>query len=127
MDENVPAGTCSPKAEENQPRSGIQASSSSQLNESGLSPLFTPAIAAASETTPAAKSPSSSPLMEPNINDDDDPTPSTNRQLRPRSEVSSVVESDLIASAMEPLTSEERRDWPGWVELESDPVRLIFL
>jgi len=65
--------------------------------------------------------------MEPNISGDDEPTESTKRRLRPRSEVPSVVESDLIASAMEPLTGEERQNWPGWVELESDPVRLMFL
>ena len=31
---------------------------------------------------------------------------------------------------MKPLTDEERRSWPGWVELESEPVsaeRALFL
>lgn len=127
MDEKVPAGACySPRTEEEQPPSGIQASSGSQFTGSGLSPLSTLAVGA-SETVQAAKSPSSSVLMEPEFNDDDESTVNTRRRLRPRSEVPNVVESDLVASAMEPLADEERRSWPGWVELESDPVRLVLL
>lgn len=30
---------------------------------------------------------------------------------------------DLLTAAYEPLTNQEREDWEGWVELESDPVR----
>lgn len=29
---------------------------------------------------------------------------------------------DILEQAMRPLTEEDRQSWPGWVELESDPV-----
>lgn len=28
---------------------------------------------------------------------------------------------------MQPLTDEERQSWPGWVELESEPVSSILI
>jgi hypothetical protein len=31
---------------------------------------------------------------------------------------------DLLAAAYEPVTDQERHEWEGWVELESDPVRV---
>jgi ubiquitin carboxyl-terminal hydrolase L5 len=31
---------------------------------------------------------------------------------------------DPVEEIMKPLTDEERRNWKGWVELESDPVRI---
>jgi hypothetical protein len=68
--------------------------------------------------------PTSPAIGESEINGDDESTPSKRRRLRRRSEVPSVAESDLVAAAMEPLTDEERQNWPGWVELESDPVNL---
>jgi hypothetical protein len=44
------------------------------------------------------------------------------RNLRKR-RAESTVTLDPI-EAMKPLTDEERRNWKGWVELESDPVSL---
>lgn len=35
--------------------------------------------------------------------------------------------SDPFEEAMVPLTEEERCNWPGWVELESDPVSTNYL
>lgn len=43
--------------------------------------------------------------------------------LRKRRESSPVGDDPMIA-AMKPLTDQERQDWKGWVELESNPVRL---
>lgn len=32
---------------------------------------------------------------------------------------------DVLEEALRPLTDEERAEWPGWIELESEPVRLL--
>lgn len=111
--------------EEAQPDSEIQASSNTQINGLGLSPESTPPIAASEMA--AANSATSSNQMESEINGNDGSTPDTGRRLRRRSEASSVFETDIVADAMEPLTDEERRNWSGWVELESDPVSPTLL
>ena len=49
--------------------------------------------------------------------------PLPKRNLRKR-RAESTVTLDPIEEAMKPLTDEERRNWKGWVELESDPVSL---
>lgn len=54
-----------------------------------------------------------------------DPTMST-RNLRKRKSPP-VISDDPVAEAMKPLTDEERQNWKGWVELESDPVSPIVL
>ncbi|KAL2072296.1 hypothetical protein VTL71DRAFT_11639 [Oculimacula yallundae] len=43
------------------------------------------------------------------------------RSLRKRKEPSSFL-SDPVTEALRPLTDEERQNWKGWVELESDPA-----
>ncbi|KAH8819597.1 hypothetical protein F5884DRAFT_761145 [Xylogone sp. PMI_703] len=35
--------------------------------------------------------------------------------------------ADLLEQAMRPLTDEERQNWQGWVELESDPALFNFI
>lgn len=45
----------------------------------------------------------------------------TSRSLRKRKDPP-AVSADPVAEAMKPLTDEERQNWKGWVELESDPV-----
>ncbi len=50
----------------------------------------------------------------------DDNPPTSQRKLRKRKEP--VVTTDPVEEAMKPLTDDERRNWKGWVELESDPV-----
>jgi ubiquitin carboxyl-terminal hydrolase L5 len=48
---------------------------------------------------------------------------SPQRTLRKRkSDVPNGAGSDPIEESMKPLQNEERQDWKGWVELESDPV-----
>jgi ubiquitin carboxyl-terminal hydrolase L5 len=55
---------------------------------------------------------------------DESPVPS--RSLRRRkSAVSNGVVSDPVGEAIKPLTEEERQNWKGWVELESDPVSIL--
>ena len=54
--------------------------------------------------------------------DVDSPQP-MKRTLRQRnSDRQNGTGADPIEEAMKPLTDEERRNWKGWVELESDPV-----
>ena len=49
--------------------------------------------------------------------------PLPKRTLRQRnSDRQNGTGADPIEEAMKPLTDEERRNWKGWVELESDPV-----
>lgn len=55
------------------------------------------------------------------------PSPSKRPQRKRKPDVSYKEEEDetneaAIAEGMRPLTLEERQDWKGWVELESDPV-----
>lgn len=55
------------------------------------------------------------------------PSPSPRPQRKRKTKVSYIEEEDgmneaAIAEGMRPLTLEERQDWKGWVELESDPV-----
>jgi ubiquitin carboxyl-terminal hydrolase L5 len=123
MDEQPTVGAGLRGSEEGQPPSDIQAPSSSHVKDLGPSPHTTPSVGA-SEPVPSAISATSPAIGESEINGDDDSTPSKRCRLRRRSEVPSVAESDLVAAAMEPLTDEERQNWPGWVELESDPVNL---
>lgn len=55
-----------------------------------------------------------------------DESPVPQRSLRQRkSAASNGVISDPVEEAMKPLTDEERRNWKGWVELESDPVSIF--
>jgi ubiquitin carboxyl-terminal hydrolase L5 len=50
------------------------------------------------------------------------------RTLRRRnSDKQNGTGADPIDEAMKPLTDEERRNWKGWVELESDPVSYCAL
>jgi hypothetical protein len=104
--------------------SETQESSSHHVNGLQPSPQSTPPVGT-TETVPATLSPSSAADMAQGIDDNESSTPNTRRRLRARSEVPSLVESDLVAAVMEPLTDEERQSWPGWVELESDPVSPI--
>jgi ubiquitin carboxyl-terminal hydrolase L5 len=46
-------------------------------------------------------------------------SPRPQRNLRDRK---STAVLDPVEEAMKPLTDKERRNWKGWVELESDPV-----
>lgn len=51
--------------------------------------------------------------------------PSTEkRNLRKRKEAP-VNYMDPIAETMKPLTDDEREEWKGWIELESDPVCIL--
>jgi len=62
------------------------------------------------------------PLEERKCVDPDPPL--SNRCLRKRkNEGHNRASPDAMEGAMKPLTDEERRNWKGWVELESDPVR----
>lgn len=124
MDENSPILRDPSGAAKVEADSEIQESSSHHVNGSEVSPHCTP-LAGSSETMPATLSPSSAGDMAQGINGNDIWAPNARRRLRGRSEVSSLVEPDLVAAVMEPLTDEERQSWPGWVELESDPVSPI--
>ena len=54
-------------------------------------------------------------------------TPSKRTGLRRKREEPKEDPSNAMEAAMKPLTDEERRDWPGWVELESEPVSCSYL
>lgn len=99
----------------------------SSVHENGLEslPQATPSLRP-SETLPATDAASSSTLATPDPREGNKSPTKTKGRLRRRSEIHSIVESDIVEKALEPLTDEERRNWPGWVELESDPVRLIL-
>lgn len=43
----------------------------------------------------------------------------------PDSDESDEAPENLLEEALRPLTDEERAEWPGWIELESEPVRLL--
>lgn len=49
-------------------------------------------------------------------------SPSTLLHHNLRKRKSSVLLSNPLDEAMKPLTEEEKRNWKGWVELESEPV-----
>lgn len=101
--------------------SRIQAASSSRGSSMNLSARSTPAITS-SRSTPAEKSSWSTPQEIVEERDAcPDPTPSKRPGLRTR-KPPAVIEDDPLEEAMKPLTDEERRNWKGWVELESDPV-----
>ncbi|TVY36027.1 Ubiquitin carboxyl-terminal hydrolase isozyme L5 [Lachnellula subtilissima] len=54
--------------------------------------------------------------------------PQSTRTLRPHnSDRQDGSGPDAAAEAMKPLTDEERRNWKGWVELESDPALFNFI
>ncbi|KAH7369914.1 hypothetical protein BKA65DRAFT_487322 [Rhexocercosporidium sp. MPI-PUGE-AT-0058] len=48
------------------------------------------------------------------------------RNLRKRKEPPTLM-FDPVTEAMRPLTDEERQNWKGWVELESDPALFNFI
>lgn len=55
-------------------------------------------------------------------------SPQSTRTLRPqRDDRQNGSGADPVAEAMKPLTDEERRNWKGWVELESDPVGFVCI
>lgn len=56
-----------------------------------------------------------------------DSTPSRRGGLRPKKESALASDIDAMDEAMKPLTDEERKNWKGWAELESDPVGSIIL
>ena len=70
--------------------------------------------------TPTLKS---SPPIDTNPDAALESTPSKRDGPRKIAEPSPVADDPMI-EAMKPLTDEERQDWKGWVELESNPVRL---
>ena len=81
----------------------------------------TPAMQS-SQTTPALTSARNTPQRSIDF-DQEDATPSKRTGLRrKREEDPKEPLNDSMDEVMKPLTSEERRKWPGWVELESDPV-----
>lgn len=124
MDDKSPDSGQPSGPEEEQPPSKPQEYFGTHANGLEPSPPSTPPVAA-SETVPGATLSTSSPTpVEPGLNGDENSIPGTRHRLRRRSEVPSLVESDSVAAAMEPLTDEERQNWLGWVELESDPVSL---
>lgn len=84
----------------------------------------TPAVHS-SRSTPGERSSRNTP-PEIRGHEEHDPTPTKRAGLRPRDHASKVPHSDSMEAAMKPLTDEERRSWPGWVELESDPVSSMF-
>ncbi|KAG9249168.1 ubiquitin carboxyl-terminal hydrolase [Calycina marina] len=65
------------------------------------------------------KSPSVAPSMA-------ESTPSKRLNLRKRKEATMDTE-DVMEKAMRPLTDEERREWQGWVELESNPELFNYI
>lgn len=106
-------------SEENKQPTGSPCSST---HSNGVEPRLQ---SAQSETTLATKTASSTPQPELQTLDQDRSPLNKRSGLRLRSASSKVPHADFIAEAMKPLTDEERQNWEGWVELESDPVSLI--
>jgi ubiquitin carboxyl-terminal hydrolase L5 len=106
-------------SEERRRSSRIQLASSTRSDSLDLSTRSTPTLSS-SRSTPADKSTRST--QKEDIEDiDPEPTPSKRPGLRIRNTlVNSGV--DPIEEAMKPLTDEERRNWKGWVDFDSDPV-----
>jgi ubiquitin carboxyl-terminal hydrolase L5 len=121
MENNPSDNVCHSMAGESRPFPHIQ-------DPSGVhsSPQATPPLGP-SETLPATEAARSSTQAKPDISVRNKSPAKSKGRLRRRSEIPSLVESDIIEKALQPLTDEERRNWPGWVELESDPVRLILV
>ena len=107
----------------------IQAMPSTSSGSLDTSTNDTPADRS-TRSTPALLSSKSTPgtsrdtPVEMKDNEEQEPTPSK-RYLRRRREEPRETAPDPMEEAMKPLTDEERRSWPGWVELISDPVRYI--
>jgi hypothetical protein len=83
------------------------------------------------KSTPALRSsrttPNSSHTSPMEIDEGEDQSPTRRTGLRSkRKQPSKEPSPDPMEAAMTPLTDEERRGWPGWVELESEPVSLRF-
>jgi ubiquitin carboxyl-terminal hydrolase L5 len=74
-----------------------------------------------SRSTPGERSPPHTP-QETADKDDQDPASSKRTGLRRKREDPKEPDPNPMEAAMKPLTDEERRSWPGWVELESEPV-----
>ncbi len=91
--------------------SRLQSLSKTTYTTSDRSLSRTPQIPSA-KTTPTPQAPRSPK--------DDSPVPL--RSLRKRKSSVNNISTDPIADALKPLTAEERFNWKGWVELESDPV-----
>lgn len=99
--------------------SRIHLATSTRSNSLSLSNRSTRTISS-SRSTPADKSTRSS-LREDVPDIDPEPTPSKRPGLRIRNTpVTSGI--DPIEEAMKSLTDEERRNWKGWVDFDSDPV-----
>ncbi|KAH8791490.1 hypothetical protein BGZ57DRAFT_784675 [Hyaloscypha finlandica] len=76
-------------------------------------------------STPVA-SVKDTPQAETQSPKEESPVPS--RSLRRRkSAFSNGIISDPIEEAMKALTEEERQNWKGWVELESDPALFSYI
>jgi ubiquitin carboxyl-terminal hydrolase L5 len=75
-------------------------------------------------STPVVRSSQTTPQVTPEQDlEDEDATPSKRVGLRKRNaDTRARDEAAAVAEAMKPLTNEERMNWKGWVELESDPV-----
>lgn len=52
--------------------------------------------------------------------------PSRSSKRRHSAQSSHLLDDDeaLLLKAMTPLSSTEKAEWPGWIELESEPVSL---
>ena len=73
-----------------------------------------------SSSTPLKESTKSTPRADTQ-DDRPEPSPSKRPGLRIRSNpVNSGI--DLVEEALKPLTGDERRNWKGWVDFDSDPV-----
>ena len=93
---------------------------SSRVRSTSLRLSETPERSTRSTPVPSVKD---TPQAETQSPKEESPVPS--RSLRRRkSAVSNGIISDPVEEAMKALTEEERQNWKGWVELESDPVSI---
>lgn len=105
-------------------------------------PINTYSVAATVPSTPQAGSQRKTRSQPPSVNKAATPTPEVDTPKTTTNGNSNSIEIDSVMStrnlrkrkdpptsmfdpateAMKPLTDEERHNWKGWVELESDPV-----
>lgn len=121
MDQVSPDLPATPNSgsEEKRRSARLQRVSSTRSSSFGFSAGTTPTISP-SRNTPADKAiPSTTKEGMQDIGPD--PTPSKRPGLRIRN---TQGDDDInpLDEAMKPLTDDERRNWKGWVDLESDPV-----
>lgn len=129
MDNSPSANECYPKAGESMPFSQVEDPSGVSENPLEPPPLATLPLEPSETlptTVPEREAAGNPTQAEPDFSVRNKSPTKARDHLRRRTALPNLGEPDLVKKALQPLTDEERRNWPGWVELESDPVRSLL-